>query len=226
MDCEEIRELAGAYALKALPPEILQEVKAHLAGCTAHPDIADLEALAQSLAWTAPEKTPPAALKARLMTAIRGETTEERRTSWILAWPWPRLAPQALIAVLMVAVVGLLTWNIVLQISQDDGQGITFVRSMTDSGAASGRIIYMQEQGTALLIVEGLEPLPSDMTYQVWAIDESGPQGIGLFTTTPTAEGTIVLQVDLSRATSIAITIERAGGSLLPTSAPILSAEI
>ena len=227
MNCEEVEELAGAYALWALPQDTLQEVEAHLASCSAHPDIPGLRAAALCLAWAAPEKEPPAALKARLMGVIRGEATEEKRVRMRLPpfRRWPRFAPQAMVA-LLVAAVGLLTWNIALQLSEDRGQDITFVRTLRDGGTASGRILYIQEQGIALLTVAGLAPLTEDKTYQVWATGEGDPVSIGLFATSRAAEGSVVLRADLSQAKGIAITVEPAGGSPQPTTEPILTAKI
>ena len=41
MKCEEVEELAGAYALEALPAETLREVREHLASC--RPGQSDVE---------------------------------------------------------------------------------------------------------------------------------------------------------------------------------------
>jgi len=136
------------------------------------------------------------------------------------------LAPHAVAALLVAAVVGLQAWNIALQLSQGGGPGITFVRTLGDGDTASGRLLYIKDQGIALLTVQGLAPLAEDKTYQVWAIGEGGPVSIGLFTTTAAAENDVVLHADLSQAKAIAITVEPAGGSPQPTTVPILKAEI
>ena len=46
MNCEEVEELIGAYALGALPVEMLADVGEHLVSCANHPDAADLKAVA------------------------------------------------------------------------------------------------------------------------------------------------------------------------------------
>ena len=51
MNCEEVRELSGAYALGALSPEELREVEAHLAECNLHEEMAALRATAALLAF-------------------------------------------------------------------------------------------------------------------------------------------------------------------------------
>ena len=233
MKCEEIEELAGAYALQALPDDVLREVEDHLASCSAHPDIAGLRAVALSLAGAAPEREPPPTLKARLMEAIRRETAGGAQavaprapTARLIPWFRPRFASYALATVLAAVVVGLLTWNLILQVSGDGGEDVTFVRTLTDSGAARGRILYIQEERTALLTVEGLAPLPAEKTYQVWAISDGEPTGIGLFNASESGEASTVIEADLSKVEIVAITIEPAGGSPQPTTEPILKAEI
>jgi anti-sigma-K factor RskA len=232
MNCEEVEELAGAYVLQALPEDTLREVEAHLASCSAHPDIAGLRAVALGLARAAPEREPPPALEARLVEAIRQETAAATAAKPAVAaarlrrWRWPRLSPYALAAVLAAAVVGLLGWNIYLQVSPDGGQDVTFVRTLTDSGGARGRILYIQEERVAMLTVEGLAPLAADKTYQVWAVGEGPPLSIGLFTTAGADEASVVLRADLSQAKAVAITVEPAGGSPQPTTEPVLKAEL
>ncbi|MFQ6019402.1 MAG: anti-sigma factor domain-containing protein [Dehalococcoidia bacterium] len=233
MDCEEIEELAGAYALQALPQETMQEIESHLASCSAHPDIAGLRAAALSLAGAAPEREPPAALRARLLEAVRGEAASETQAvkpgaaaALPRRWAWPRLAPYAIAAVLAAAVIGLLAWNVYLQVSEDGGQQVTFVRTLTDGDTASGRVLYIQEEGVALLTVEGLAPLPAERTYQVWAMGDGDPLSIGLFATTAAGEASVVLSADLSQAEALGITVEPAGGSPLPTTDAVLTAEI
>ena len=233
MNCQEIEELTGAYALQALPHDMMREVEAHLASCSAHPDIAGLRAVALSLAGAASEKEPPPTLQARIMEAVRQETAGGTEavapgapTAWLLPWFRPRFALYVLAAVLVAAVVALLTWNVLLQVSIDGGDDITFVRTLTDSGVARGRIVYIQEEGIALLTVEGLAPLSAEKTYQVWAISGDRPTGIGLFNASESGEASAVIEADLSGAEIVAITIEPAGGSLQPTTELILKAEI
>lgn len=222
MNCQEVEELAGAYALWALPPETIQEIEAHLASCSAHPDIAGLRAMASGLAWAAPSKAPPRRLRARLREAIRAQPAVRR----FPGWRWPRFAPQALTAGFLLAAIGLLAANLAFQLTKDGGPDVSFVRTFNDGGTASGRILYIQEEKLALISVEGLAPLPAEKVYQVWAISQDQPVGIGLFNVSESGQGLTVMEIDLSDAEAIAITVEPAGGSPQPTTAPILIAEI
>ena len=228
MNCAEIEELAGAYALRALPEETLREVEGHLADCTRHPDITALQAAALGLAAAADEKEPPPALKARLMDAVRREAAAEGRAAAPAplrprGWSW---RPYALAAALALVAAGLLGWNVYLQTSDDGGGEATLIRSLTDGGGARGRIVYVRDEGLAVMTVEGLASLPDDKTYQVWAISEGRPTGIGLFDVAEGGRASAAMQVDLTAVDVIAVTVEPAGGSPQPTTAPVLSTEI
>ena len=69
MNCDEVEDILGAYALDALPGELSADVTAHLATCSKHPEAAELRAVAGALAFAAPEAQPSAALKTRLLEA-------------------------------------------------------------------------------------------------------------------------------------------------------------
>jgi len=231
--CEEVEELAGAYALQALPAETLQEVRKHLASCSQHSEMAGLQAVASTLSAAAPEMEPPPDLKTRLMGAIRQEAApaaegrpHEMDGSWLRRWLSPTARPYVLAAALAIAVAALAGWNVYLQTSDDGGQDVTFVRALTDGGVAQGRVLYVQEEQIAVITVEDLEPLPADQIYQVWAISDDTAIGIGLFNTSESGEASAAIEFDLSEAEIVAITVEPAGGSPQPTTEPVLEAEL
>ena len=236
MNCDEIEDLGGAYALGALPPETLREVEEHLEGCSRHAEIAALGAAAASLAWSAEEREPPPALKARLMAAIREEampaaaavpgTARHQGAGFWRRLVERRVTPYAIAGVLAVAAVALIGWNVTLQLSDGDGAAGASVHTLSDGGDAHGRILYLADERVAVMTVAGLEPLPSDMTYQVWAISEDTVTGIGTFNTSASGEASAAMEVDLKGARSVAITVEPAGGSPEPTTEPVLQADI
>ncbi|MEX0800867.1 MAG: anti-sigma factor [Dehalococcoidia bacterium] len=234
MNCEEIEELAAAYALGALPPETEGEVEEHLQGCSRHPEIADLRAVAASLAWAAEEREPPAALKTRLMSAIReGDTpaakSERGARPVAAAGFWrrmfsPPVAPYAVAAALALVVAALIGWNVSLQL--EDGGGGVSVHTLAGSGGAQGRILYIADERLGVMTVAGLDSLDVDLTYQVWTLSDGVATGIGTFNTSEGGEAAASIEVDLTGADSVAITVEPAGGSPQPTSAPVLQADI
>jgi hypothetical protein len=75
--CEEIRDLAAAYALDALEPAVAAAVREHLAvHMDAHPEFFELGAIAPALAYLAEPVLAPPALKARILAAAATTTQE------------------------------------------------------------------------------------------------------------------------------------------------------
>lgn len=77
LSCEEIRDLAAAYALDALEPAVAAAVREHLAAhMDAHPEFFELGAIAPALAYLAEPVSAPPALKARILAAAATTTQE------------------------------------------------------------------------------------------------------------------------------------------------------
>jgi anti-sigma-K factor RskA len=218
MNCEEVEELIGAYALGALPVETLADIGEHLASCEKHPKAADLKAVAASLAFVAPEREPPDALKTRLMAAVRGEPAEappatERVGLFdrVRRWRLLRAVPYALAGALAVAVAALVLTNVG---DSDDAQTATV--ALTGANDAQG-LLHVLDDGLIVMEADGLEPLDAEQTYQVWAIRDGRPESIGLLG--PASEGSVeeAMRADLSGVDAVAVTAEPAGGSVEPT---------
>jgi anti-sigma-K factor RskA len=122
---------------------------------------------------------------------------------------------------LAVVVAALLVWNVSLQSDDSGGQTVAEL-----SGAASGRVILIEDEGLAVMEIEGLEALPTDQVYQVWAISGAEPTSLGAFGFTAGGNIRTVMSLDPSSVDTIAITIEPAPGSDLPTSDPIISGKL
>ena len=71
MTCEQFEEMAGAYAIGALPRDEMSAAAEHLAACEKHPEVRELQLVVARLGSAAPDVEPPPALKARLMDVIR-----------------------------------------------------------------------------------------------------------------------------------------------------------
>jgi anti-sigma-K factor RskA len=230
MNCEEIEELAGAYALGALPEAQRAEVAAHLASCDLHPEMRELQAVAASLALAAEEMEPPPALKSRLMEAIEADRRASESATGlpipaqgslfdtIRSWfANPRFG-YGLSAALALAVVGLLAWNLSLQSGSADRVVVNV------SGSASGRVIYLKDQGLAVLDVRGLPALPSGKVYEVWSISSGKASRLGLLSTTASGEASASMPFNDSGVDMVAVTVEYAPGVDQPTTSPVFSA--
>jgi anti-sigma-K factor RskA len=229
MKCEEIEDLAGAYALGALPEDERADVSAHLESCDKHPEMGELQMAAASLALAAPEIDPPPALKSRLMDAIRAESPRQRAPissaprrslgETIRGWfSSPRLG-YGLASAMAVLVLGLVAWNVSLQGGDSDRT------VMNVTGDATGRIIYLQDDKIAVMDVRGLDPLPAGKVYEVWAITGNSATPLGILQVDD--EGTTVtsMSFDANGVEQIGVTVEDAPGVDAPTSAPVFTAQ-
>jgi anti-sigma-K factor RskA len=226
MNCEEVEELIGAYALGALPVETLGEIGEHLATCENHPEAADLKAVAASLAFAVPEREPSPELKTRLMASVGGEPAEaptatERESFFerIRTWRPQRAVPYVLAGALAVAVAALIITNVS---DSDDTQTAAVTLTGTDNAQA---ILHVLDDGLVVMEADGLEPLDSEETYQVWAIRSGQPESLGLLG--PASDGAVeqAIRADLSGVDAVAVTKEPAGGSVEPTGEPVLESD-
>jgi anti-sigma-K factor RskA len=231
MNCDEIEDLAGAYALGALPEDERAAVSAHLETCTNHPEMADLLATAASLALAVDEVEPPAALKTRLMDIVEAEAAPLPRT--VVAAPrrglaetvrgWfagPRLG-YTLASAMAVLVVGLLAWNVSLQGDTSSQQVATV------SGSGAGRVIYLSDEKLAVMDVSGLSPLPEGKVYEVWGFYDSAniPSPLGVLQVNSAGTGSGSMSLAGTGLNQIAVTVEDAPGAQQPTTQPVIIAK-
>ena len=227
MNCDEVEELMGAYVLGALPSESLSDIGEHLLTCANHPDAAELGVVASSLAFVAPEKEPPPALKTRIMDVVYEESSARRaagRGPSILD-RLRRLKPQLAVPYALAAVLAVALIAVVLTNDSGPNEPPTSVINLTGSGDARA-VVHVLEDGLITMEAAGLEPLTSDQTYQVWGIESGRPTSLGLLGPAPDGEALGAMRADLSSVDSLAVTVEPAGGSAQPTTTPVLEAEV
>ncbi len=242
MDDKSFEDLKDAYALGALPDDERATVEAYLA---LHPErqaeIDDIVGIAGLLALAPPEQEPPADLRRRLMQVVESEAAQPRAaespsSSW---FGWLGGLRNVALGAAAVLVVGLLSWNVLLQEDVQDLRGqVEEARSANE--AQQTREIALDgtwaEQGAraevtalkddrAILVVEDMPSMPEDRTGQVWVIHDDKPLPSGLLDPSGNMAATAIT-TPLRGADAIAVTIEPAGGSDKPTSDPVLVQEL
>jgi anti-sigma-K factor RskA len=226
MNCEQLDELLAAYALSALDPDEAERARLHLTECRRHDEaLAGLQAVAQRLPLIADEREPSPELRARLLVAFDVEAgndapaviTPRSASARPVLMARPRFAYLAA-AILVLAVVGLLAWNLTLQLGGSSHPTL----SATLAGAAGkGELVYSRADQVGVLNLD-LPALPPGRAYQVWKIEATGAVSLGLVSD----NGVAGFRADLSQATAVAVTEEPAGGSEQPTAAPLLVAQL
>jgi Anti-sigma-K factor rskA len=91
----------------------------------------------------------------------------------------------------------------------------------------TARATYLPERGGLILLATNLKPLPEGRTYELWVIPANGkaPVPAGLFRPDPAGTATLVLPTLPAGipAKAFGVTVEKASGSVAPTSPIILS---
>jgi anti-sigma-K factor RskA len=219
LTCREIDELLAGYASDALEETERCTAATHLAECRNHD--AELQALRGSLASLAAvvePVPPPDALRNRLLDAFDREVarppavlTERpaRRTRLIAT---PNLGYALAAGMLIIAVV-LGVWG-----ASRGGGAEVLVRATTDD-SGSVQVVYIPSRSLGVLDYD-LVSLPAGRTYQAWHVDKAGnPVSLGVLSGT---RGSLSFTSDLASGSSVALTIEPAGGSAAPTTTPFL----
>jgi anti-sigma-K factor RskA len=225
----------GAYAADALPPEEREEVERHLATCPAcAQEVAEMRAALTRLAEAAAEPAPPA-LRARVLAEV-GRTRQlppipvrsgrrGRGRRWSTGTPL-QVAAAALLVVAL-ALGALLAQR---QHQLDDQRQlvaeITSVlndpnRLVTTADLTSGgRSTAVASHGKAVFLADDLPLVASDRTYQLWVISPGHTSSAGLLGRGHTAQ---VLVPAVQPGDTLGVTVEPAGGSPQPTTAPLVA---
>ncbi len=86
MTCDEVRDVAGAFVLGALPPAEADAVRAHLDSCDdAHTEIRELGGVLPVLNESVPVVEPAAGLKSRIMAAAAADLAGRQSDEAIVA---------------------------------------------------------------------------------------------------------------------------------------------
>ncbi|MET9801053.1 anti-sigma factor [Streptomyces sp. NPDC006368] len=241
MNEEHLHAPSGAYALNALPDDERAEFERHLRDCPAcAQEVRELSATAARLG-SAVACAPPAAMKQRVLgeiTTVRqlppamvpGASTPQPvpdRTGRM-----PRLVLAACVAV-ATAFGGVAVWQHqearqageqaqrAEQRAADMARVLAAPDARTVTGSKDGAkatVVVSREENSAVFLASGLPELPSGKTYQLWFDDGGTMRPAGLVSD----DGSLMMEGDVDGATGMGITVEPAGGSPQPTTAPMM----
>jgi anti-sigma factor RsiW len=229
-----IHELTAGYALDALDPEERRAYEAHLPGCVdCQRELESFWQTTEALAVAASGPLPSADLRDRILAEAHAERQvvvplDSRRRRAM-----PVLAAAAAIAAVVAVAVGL--WASRLSNDLDDArlaleQERLAAAVLADPAsrtialqAGSGRLV-VDQNGRAVLVLDELDPAPSEKAYEAWIVERGTPRPAGLF---PGREGIDVvgLRGTVGKGDVVAVTIERKSGVEKPTTRPIVASQ-
>ncbi|WP_328559617.1 anti-sigma factor [Streptomyces coelicoflavus] len=247
-----LHSLAAPYALDALEGAERVRFERHLERCDrCAAEVRALCEDAVRLAWSTAAPAPPA-LRERVLAALRGTQQESAPSTGPAprppahvrggrpnaersrgSRPRPLLVPfftaTAAAALVVASLFAVQTGRTQDQLdaARDRAREIAHVLAAPDARATRGAdergrgvaVVASASEGRAVITLSGYGEPSGDRVRQLWLMRPGArPRSLGLF------EGdTPLIASGLSRAaTSLAVTVEPAGGSALPTSEPVV----
>jgi anti-sigma factor RsiW len=231
MDAEALHDLTGAYALHALDPDEARAYEGHLAHCArCRADLAALGQTATALAYAADGPEPPTGLRDRILSAAASERENvvPLRPRWAV--------PAAVTAVAAVAAtVALAIWVTSLsnrlgserdaRQAQERAAAIVGDPAARRVGIEGGRgSLVVTPTGQGALVLSRLDPAPNGKTYEAWVAEGGSPKPAGTFDGGGDVT-TFALSRPVPNGATVLVTVEKAGGTDLPTQMPFVTVE-
>lgn len=221
------RDDIAAYLLGAMEPGEAAELERHIAGCPeCEQELQRLRPAVQVLPETVDRIEAPAALRSRLIEQVRSEAAGSQADA-PAAHRAPRwrfgLRPLAGLAAAALVVAAIGGYAIRDGSSGGGGPKTTTVHT----GHSPGVTAQMVREGeTGTLRLANLHQLPEGKVLQAWV--QRGKQVVSakaLFV--PNSDGTATATIDnMHDVNTVMVTAEPRGGSVQPTSKPIVSVSI
>jgi anti-sigma-K factor RskA len=228
---EELRDDLAAYALGALEEPEAERLRAHLEGCEeCRRRLRWLEPAVDLLPRTVEQLEPPARLRESLLETVRGEAAQAAREppraareSW-----WSRVGvavwrPATAVAAAVMLVIGAVAGYL---IGEPNGGGTTTLQAQAMPNAPKARGTLAREGNSGILRVRGMPTLASNQVYEVWVQRDGRLEPSSLFVPRKDRSAEAAVPGGLDGADAVLVTKEPSGGSMQPTSSPVLSVQL
>lgn len=240
MNSHDLHTATGAYVLHALSPAEEAKFERHLAACAAcAQEVREFAATTERLGL-AVAQVPPPEMKERVLRRIDSVRQEPPRTAGRSGLRrWNRSVPGLALAACLAAAAafgGVAVWQhqaaqdarTQAQEARDRAAQLSAVLSAPDAKVAAGRlahggsatVVVSRTRDRAAFIASQLPGLSASKVYQLWFNDGGKMRPAGLVSGAGGADA-VVLDGRVGNASGMGITVEPAGGSAQPTSAPI-----
>jgi anti-sigma-K factor RskA len=220
---------AAPYVLGALTEDEHAAFLVHLESCVVCRDeVAALQGIASVLPSAVPQLSAPEDLKRRIMTTVRSEAG--LRGAGAQAVPRPRrpmrsqrlswrgaLVPLGALAAAVIAVV-------LVSSGGSSPRSRVFQAQVTVPRAS---VVVNVSAGHAELDLARMPQSPPNHVYEVWVKRSGAPQPTdALFTVSSAGSATVGVPGNITGVKQILVTAEPTGGSKVPTSTPVIVANL
>ena len=223
----ECGEDAAPYVLGALTEDEHAAFAVHLESCAiCREEVAALESVAKVLPAAVPQLSAPEDLKRRVMGTVRSEAglrggaepAPLRRGARAPSFGWRGLLASAGALVAVVVAV-------VLFATAGSGGSTRLIRAQATPPRASA--FLRLSGGHAELNLARMPQSPPNHVYEVWVKREGAPQPTDvLFTVSSAGSATVGVPGSIAGVKEILVTSEPTGGSRVPTSSPVIVAQL
>jgi len=245
-DCDELRDLLPSYVIGATTGEETARVQILLQKC---PEVAaeagDYAQITIGLLETVDAIEPPANLRNRILEQAMAEPPVQENlpdADRIIKFsPW--WAAAALFIILLATnlywaannfatqneLQDLQTQREIIYTLLSDGQFQQFeLLSSDDNDTVLARLLWNTENNELAVFATNLPGLTSEQAYQVWLLNDDAVDSAGLLQIDSNNHAFLIIapDTDLTGYTTVAISVEPASGSELPTNAPIAIGDI
>jgi anti-sigma factor RsiW len=235
----DVHTLTGAYAVDALPPDERAFFERHLAACEAcRREVAELTATAATLGAGAAD-TPPPSLRSSVLAEVERTRQVPPQTgpaAGLRERAQPFLVPAAAAVLVFVAVLGAVSGVLLGRIGDLEQQvaaneqvmdaladpALRAVQADAPAGAVA-RLLHAPGEQRVVLVVEGLDPAPTDHAYQLWVLRDGTPLPDRVFQPDEHGRVLVTLEHDVAATDAVAATVEPDAGSQAPTGDIVIS---
>jgi anti-sigma-K factor RskA len=210
---------AAAYALGALEPDEAEAFRRHMAQCVVCRDeVNQFRRVAEELALAAPQHPVPRGLRRRVLQEVRTQarSAPARPGRRAFARLRPAYALAACLAVAIAVAGG-------LELASG-GQGTRVIPTVHAPAVRAS----LKVSGThAELVVDHLAAPAAGKIYELWIQHgDEPPAPSTLFSVTSNATAHVGVPGSVSGVRAVLVTEEPAGGTLTPTSKPLITAHL
>ncbi len=233
-DCE-LRLDAAAYVLTALEEREFESYRAHLDGCAGcREEILKLQPVADSLALAVARVQAPESMRARVMATVHAEAEllhaagheADRPMRARARFRWG-FAPSFATAAAGVLAVGVVIGALVFD-SGSTHRARVIQASVLIPGHRATAALQVADESHIQLVVENMPAPPRGRIYEVWLARGAQPPEPtdARFSVTARGDSSVGIPGNLNGVTKVLVTDEPLGGSLKPTRAPVIVAQV